>query len=337
MAALVQTYPQQTGTVTMLQTRPSSNSGMMSPSQQHANHQFMGSHPHPLRSPYQGTGSSGYRGNTAPVQPYAFTSTPNLNQTTTWQQFGSYRAVSSPPPAGLQPYDLHANHRTPASSGLPPTNAAYSHSFGVSHGGSRDDLALSMNRNTIPASRSQALLAGSTQSTLSSGAPGRNAPDRYRRTNSGNLHSRSQSATLPSSMSMLNIQQSYAAQANPRYSAPNFGGGRGLAAVSSCDDMHLHNRSLQEDGRRMRRRSMHTIDLPNTSKSSLSPTDALRSDKDPKSPRLSPRAATHSRSVSSESVSSTRSSHSRHSSVSYLASAADSDHMSQEGCKFDRY
>ncbi|XP_044724254.1 putative dihydroflavonal-4-reductase protein [Hirsutella rhossiliensis] len=287
----------------------------MSASQPHANHQFMGSAPQPPRSPYQAAGSSGYRGNTAPVQPYAFTSTPNLNQTMSWQQYGAYRTASSPATAGAQPYDLNANYRAPLPSGPPATNVGYSHSFGVGNGGSRDDSALSTNRNITPTSRSQSFLAVNSQPSFSSGAPSRNAPDRYRRSSGGNLHSRSQSSTLPSSISMVNSQQLYAAQGNPRYSAPNFPGSRGLAAVSSFDDMHLHNRSLQEDGRRMRRRSMHTIDLPNTSKASLSPADAIRPEKDSKSPRLSPHATTHSRSGSSESTSSTRSSNSRQSSI----------------------
>lgn len=316
MAALVQTYPQQTGTVTMLQTRPSSTSGMMSTSQPHPNHQFMGSAPQSPRSPYQGAVSSGYRGNNAPVQPYAFTSTPNLNQTMSWQQYGAYRTTSSPAVGGAQSYDVNSNYRAPLQSAPLATNAGYSHSFGVGHGGSRDDSALSTNRNIIPTSRSQSSLAVNTQ-PLSSGAPGRNAPDRYRRPSGGNVHSRSQSSTLPSSISTGNSQQLYAAQGNPSYPAPNFQGGRGLAAVSSFDDMHLHNRSFQEDSRRMRRRSMHTIDLPGSSKATLSPADATRPEKDSKSPRPS-HATTHSRSGSSESASSTQSSQS---SVCYAANA----------------
>ncbi|CRK19029.1 hypothetical protein BN1708_017713, partial [Verticillium longisporum] len=39
MAALVQTYPQQTSTVTVLQARPTANN--MLPSQAHANQQYM--------------------------------------------------------------------------------------------------------------------------------------------------------------------------------------------------------------------------------------------------------------------------------------------------------
>ncbi|KAF4511354.1 hypothetical protein G6O67_003160 [Ophiocordyceps sinensis] len=281
---------------------------MMSTSQPHPNHQFMGSAPQSPRSPYQGAVSSGYRGNNAPVQPYAFTSTPNLNQTMSWQQYGAYRTTSSPAVGGAQSYDVNSNYRAPLQSAPLATNAGYSHSFGVGHGGSRDDSALSTNRNIIPTSRSQSSLAVNTQ-PLSSGAPGRNAPDRYRRPSGGNVHSRSQSSTLPSSISTGNSQQLYAAQGNPSYPAPNFQGGRGLAAVSSFDDMHLHNRSFQEDSRRMRRRSMHTIDLPGSSKATLSPADATRPEKDSKSPRPS-HATTHSRSGSSESASSTQSSQS---------------------------
>ncbi|KJZ72879.1 hypothetical protein HIM_07642 [Hirsutella minnesotensis 3608] len=308
MAALVQTYPQQTGTVTMLQTRPSSNSGIMSPNQQHGSHQYMANSSQSPRSPYHNTGSSGYRSNTAPVQPYAFTSTPNLNQTLSWQQYGSYRANSLSLAPGALMHDQNANHRIQHPSNASAANTAYSHSFGVSHAGSRDDSALSMLRNAGSTPRPQSVLSVHTQPSFSSGTPGRNAPDRYRRPSGGTHHARSQSSTAPVSMPMTNASQLYAAQANHRYSVPQFPS-RGMPGTS-LDDMHIQNRSFQHDARRTRRRSMHNIELPDGHKPPSSIGDGSRSEKSSKQSHLSPQAAAHTRKHSSESSSSTRSSHS---------------------------
>ncbi len=78
MAALVQTYPQQT-TVTMLQGRPSSSGGY-TPTQPQ---QHLGSRNAPSQKYNASSGSGSYRGmpSHGPVAPYAFTSTPQLANT----------------------------------------------------------------------------------------------------------------------------------------------------------------------------------------------------------------------------------------------------------------
>ena len=75
MAALVQTYPQQT-TVTMLQSRPSSSGGY-TPTQPQ---QHLGSRNAPSQRYNASSGSASYRGmpSHGPVATYAFTSTPQL-------------------------------------------------------------------------------------------------------------------------------------------------------------------------------------------------------------------------------------------------------------------
>ena len=75
MAALVQPFPQSSSTMTMLQSGPSSASGFQPPpsNQQHRSNN--------TRSMYGGNNHNGFRGqtSTAPVAPYAFTSTPSLS------------------------------------------------------------------------------------------------------------------------------------------------------------------------------------------------------------------------------------------------------------------
>ena len=102
MAALVQTYPQQTTTVTMLQNRPSPNTTMMQQTQGHPSHQLMGGASQTPRAAYGGvTNHTGYRGSSGPVQQYAFTTTPSLHQVAQWQPYGTYRTNTSPVTAVL--------------------------------------------------------------------------------------------------------------------------------------------------------------------------------------------------------------------------------------------
>ncbi|KAJ9154844.1 Protein BNI4 [Pleurostoma richardsiae] len=116
MAALVQSYPQQSGTVTMLQTRSSSGAGMLPVSQPQANHQFSASQPQ--RNGYHGVpngvGNVGYRTSSTPIQPYAFTTTPSLNSSAQRQQFSNYRTSSSPSVPTMQgfegTYNLYRHH-----------------------------------------------------------------------------------------------------------------------------------------------------------------------------------------------------------------------------------
>ena len=79
MAALVQSFPQQSSTVTMLQTRPSSASGPFQTAGQAQQHIRNSQMP---RNIYNiNTGNTSYRGHTpiSPIAPYAFTTTPVLS------------------------------------------------------------------------------------------------------------------------------------------------------------------------------------------------------------------------------------------------------------------
>ncbi|KAE8371182.1 hypothetical protein BDV26DRAFT_299026 [Aspergillus bertholletiae] len=113
MAALVQTIPQQSGTVSVLQTRPSSSSGAFTPSQssqqQNSRNSTMS-----WNSYNTASGSGSYRVGHQVVAPYAFTSTPNLSSSTNM----SNRQSWSP--------HLRAEHRTssaPSAPQLPPSPA----------------------------------------------------------------------------------------------------------------------------------------------------------------------------------------------------------------------
>jgi hypothetical protein len=312
MAALVQTYPQQTGTITMLQTRPTSNTTMMAPGQQQPTHQFAGAQA--PRSQYHAAAAAPvYRGSTVPVQPYAFTATPSLNPAMPWQQpYGTYRTNSSPAVPVAQGFDPNFAHRSRSQ----PMNQAYMYHMGVGQGGSRDDSAIVQARNIVPAPRphSAAYLSASNQGTSPQGTSAKPAPERYRRTSAQNAqHGRSQSSTLPPTLGMgygqNNSSPSLVARPTSLYA---------VGSSRSADDMALYRQSSMEDVKRARQQSIRS----NTSSNKSSNHEKSRPDEsasagkpremDGKTLRVVPM---HSRNPSSESVTSTRSSHSRPSSV----------------------
>lgn len=286
----------------MLQTRPSSTSGMMPKDQSHGGRQYSVANSQASRAVYNTNGPTGYRGSSVPAQPYAFSSTPNLNQTPSWQQHGAYRTSSSTTVPSYQAYDSSRNHR-------PVMQNNVQGSFGMSYGGSRDDSALTLSRNMTPTARPQSHLSVSTQPYFST-ATKQSGPDRYRRTASvqPSHHGRSQSSTFQSSPSMMPPSQAY--QASRRYSASNLTANQGLVAVSSMDDLQQYKKAAQDEAMRMRRRSVHAIET----RDSNSVRPVSRDGADSRQPRPV-RSESHSRNGSSESASSTRSSHSRPSSA----------------------
>lgn len=349
MAALVQSYPQQSGTVTMLQTRNGSNSGMM-PSQPQANQQYAGSQQQ--RNSYHGipgapTGPVAYRGTAAPIQPYAFTSTPSLNPASQWQPYPAFRASSSSAVPTVQTFDHNPGYprsRHTANASLPnlPMN--------ISAGGSRDDSALpppgTRRGSATPRPQSAYFSSSTVQTSFTSAAPAKSQPDRYRRpaprtADSGSSVGQqgySQSSATPSGSGMASVGHLYSPHSNPnkeRRPSPT-GHNRPNSFYAklpgSVDDMQLYRTS--DDSKRIRRRSMPALDTADLPKTSMSSPDLKKpekfsadqsgskgpADKDQvKTARLVPvnsPTAANAKNGSSESLVSSRSSTSRPSSVS---------------------
>lgn len=285
MAAMVQTYPQQTGTVTVLQNRPSSSSGIMpahahshSHSSSQSGQQYGANTSQAQRNNYHGLaavgGQSSYRGSSGPVQPYAFTTTPNLaNNVNQRQAYGAIRTTSTPNAPTLQTLDPRARYQ------------ANNLSSGVSvpvvstQPVTRDDMSLpQMNRNISPA-------AARPQSTYMTGGPtfaqvaaAKSSPERYRRptprhTESTPIVQQQQQvpgSAMPSSGSgMATVVTMY----NPRVAGsgqqpvgPRTSGSRPQSAYGSlmtgvaADDMQVHRHTSEEETKRFRRRSMASFD-----------------------------------------------------------------------------
>ncbi|KAI1154210.1 hypothetical protein F4825DRAFT_460547 [Nemania diffusa] len=308
MAALVQTYPQQSGTVTLLQTRPDSATGIMSGTPQGHSGQAYGN---PQRNVYHGSSGSvggqvGYRsGSVAPIQPYAFTSTPSLATSAQLPQHGGYRTSSGTTvPTLPQLADLRA-------------------------------------QSSMTAARSQL----NPQLTFAQVAASKASPERYRRPAPRQVDSstsitqpqQTQSA-VPPGTGMPTPAQLYNPRAVPR--SPGMlairpQSAHGALTSATMDDMHLHRQPTEDESRRYRRRSIHSINssdfnglAPQNVKRTMeiSPTDGAAgsrkqggNEKDQKPTRVVPLPppagnASHVRNGSSESIVSSRSSNSRPSS-----------------------
>lgn len=316
MAALVQTYPQQTTTVTMLQTRPHSSGALIPSNQGQTSQQYMGGLSQAPRSPY--AAPPGYRGSSAPVQQYAFTSTPTLNQAQSWQPYGSYQAQNQ------RGHNANANHGSRPQHSSSMTNLVYNPAMGMGQSGSRDDSALLAARNKAPAPRPLSTHHASfTQQSFTAPTTTTNkaAPDRYRRTvnpqqTQQNQHGRSQSSHIPGN-GAPSANQLYNGPNPQRSAIPNRPNSfYNVVPGSSADDLQINVQG--DDGKRIRRRSMHSIDSADSSgRPNLKAGDvniaSRAGEKDSRTLRV---VSNPTRNGSSESIGSSRSSNSRPSSVS---------------------
>jgi hypothetical protein len=300
MAALVQAYPQQSSTVTMLQTRPSSASGIIHNSQTPAHHQYPGNQPQSQRNSFHGLTNgmaiSSYRGQTTmtPIAPYAFTSTPNLNQP-------GQRTL---PPPHLRP-ELRASSApiVPTESGISPNRSRYPAAPSIStisstsssdlsslsqKSGSKDDSAIVGTARVVSGTAvarplSTVITSNSSQYFASPAIspPVKPAPDRYRRPNnrrsesSSNIQnstpqpaaSQAPTTQQPSSVSsMPNVMQFYGTstqkQAAPQLlPMPSYQGFSlqmpqisGSSVGSTSDDMALNKHPSQDQAAKRYRR-----------------------------------------------------------------------------------
>lgn len=300
------------------------------------------------------TAQTTYRGIAAnPVPQYSFTSTPALSSSGQWQPYGALRTSSSPSLPTTQTiggnmatrpqYQQHASMTNlPTSARIP------------SQGMARDD-------SSLPSGTKQQMMPAS-QPTFAQVASGKAAPDRYRRPaqravadSSSSASSQSQTSSsmsgsaMPSGSGMATVVHLY----NPRAGGQRMPIHRNSATLAArphslygyvpgqhaADDMLIQRQPTEEELRRFRRRSMHSIDTSDypillTPQELKQQTEAAArrarkvsiSDKNQKaSPRVVPVPAggnntnsstVQTRNGSSESLVSSRSSNSRPSSVS---------------------
>lgn len=264
MAALVQTIPQQSGTVPVLQTRPSSSSGSFSspqslPPQTSRNMSW---------NSYNSTGAyPGYRPGHPVVAPYAFTSTPNLASANpqnrqSWSPHlrSEHRTTSAPSVPQGSPHVANVglplrfvNH--PAAGSVTSSSNSSINSYR-----SKDDSAIPSRQSRHDPSPLRPLstvsLAGPSSMAPSSPAS-KPFPDRYRR---GNRRSENvpggQSPTVPPTVTV----DDHSSPSTSQGYVPNPPRNRGHARVSSADDTARTERPSPELAKRYRRRSWGTMD-----------------------------------------------------------------------------
>lgn len=285
MAALVQSYPQQSSTITMLQTRPSSASGILqSSSQVPAHHPYAPTQVH--RNSFHGMNSGmapTYRGHASmePIAPYAFTRTPAL---VSGQRTASgphlrpdQRAASA---LGVPTYDSGAvanRSRYPATASISTTSSSSSSDLSSQSqkSNSKDDSPTAV--RTVNGT-SQSTLAISTSTGLSPPAPSvtvKTSPDRYRRTNNRRAESFSV-GQKPNSLAstMPNVKQFYGSSTQQATLALSAKQGSGLQVSQpskpalgntptpgvAADDSQLNRAVGLDQATKYRRRSIHTIE-----------------------------------------------------------------------------
>ncbi|KAG9248268.1 hypothetical protein BJ878DRAFT_476617 [Calycina marina] len=291
MATLVQSYPQQSSTVTMLQTRPTSASEILQASSANTSHQYPTSASHKQRSSFHGlsNGSSSYRGQPAtPIAPYAFTATPNLTSLPVQKMHGGphlrsdQRTTSAP--AGYTGESLNrSRYPAPASISTTSSTSSSERSAMSQKSGSKDDSSISSTSRlstTSLASRPQSTMFTQPSSNLdrSSSKP---TPDRYRRPNNRRVDSAPvvHTATPVNVSNLPNVMQFYGTNAaapnspntnspsgfkvqmppltkdSPNSSSPTVG--------VAADDLQINRHMSENQARRYRRRSIHTIEASN--------------------------------------------------------------------------
>ncbi|RDW90253.1 uncharacterized protein DSM5745_02028 [Aspergillus mulundensis] len=269
MAALVQTIPQQSSAVPVLQTRPSSSSGAFTTSQ--SLQQTNSRNSAMSWNTYNTAGNSGsYRPGHQVVAPYAFTSTPNHSNSSNVQNRQSWspslrpeHRTSSAPSVPQLPANaaLVGNHSRPVHYTAAGSVSTSSSNSSVQSHMSKDDTAIpSRQPRGDPSIRplSTANLPSPTPPFMNISSPtvSRPSPDRYRR---GNRRSDA-SAGARASPPILDENPQQTTSAGPTGAKSLMPDGKGHTRATSADDNSRSDKPQPELAKRYRRRSWGNMD-----------------------------------------------------------------------------
>lgn len=295
MAALVQSFPSPASTLTMLQTR-SSTEAFQSGSQ-NQQHQRNSQLPRNIyNTSVGGIVTGNYRGHTSisPVAPYAFTTMPSapnnpnpLRQHPTAPLLRQENRTSSAPAIPLAEHTLLPN--STSSNRHRPTGPYFSPSLDLSittpipQSGSKDDTSISLStakKNTARPLSSIELHVPSFSAPTPYANTAKPSPDRYRRNNrrvesSGvqTVNTSAQGGTAsPSGSGMGTVGHLYSnpLQSNSTPTLTSYPAFRGASQsndppgsqgrLMSVDDMSLPRQSATEQAKRYRRRSVTSLE-----------------------------------------------------------------------------
>lgn len=298
MAALVQSFPSPTPTLTMLQPRsPSAEAFQAGPSSQQ--HQRASQVSRTIYNPSVGSMAAGsYRGHT-PVATYAFTSTPvapnaanSLRQHPTPPPLRHEHRTSSAPVVPLTQHFSSPEVQNTSRQRLPPVNLIQQHldfsnvlSLSPKLGSKDDNALLTSNtkKNTARPSSAIELNPPSLSSSSPQSETAKPLPERYRRNPRRTEKIGQQAAhnlmphgsAPPSAPGMIagghlytNPLQSSSTPSLTSYPAfrgsspPHTGNEtRSQPRFTSLDDMSLPKQSMSEQAKRYRRKSVSSLDL----------------------------------------------------------------------------
>lgn len=292
MAALVQTLPMHTSTVTMI-GRPSSAGGYSpQPTQQHLRgHSSQGPRYHNMSTGYRGTSATG------PVAPYAFTSTPQLAS-------GNSRAYGVTPARPVSTLQTTSQPASPTEF-LPPVDAGNRLSLGLSNFSS----ATSFMAPPQPPSPNAAKPSPDRYRRTLRRMDGESGPNRVAATSPGPTGSTAPAgASLYSHPSQTSSTPSLTSQNS--YRGSTYGAS---SARNSNDDLHVGRGQAPDLAARYRRRSLGNLDTAGLNHASdgqdtASPhPNAFLSHPPAHNPQPPSRHSGHSHTASSESIASSRS------------------------------
>jgi len=262
MAQVLAPIVQTSGSITMLHSSP--DAFQNTPSQPH--HQQQRSSQMSRSQPYNAASAgSGYRGTSAPIAPYAFSSTPQLRQ--------EMRSSSAPSQQGLQQQAQPANsrlghptHASSSSDSTVSTSGSSSRSLAAPSFGTKDE---DMRKSIVDGMASVSTSIPDLSLLSFSDAQVKPSPGRYRRA-PGRTDSYNSGTASPSTLTPT--------QQSPAIGAPaNFGTARpnaqppslvelpppvrpGHNRASSVDDMEMPRGGSVDQAKRYRRRSLSGLD-----------------------------------------------------------------------------
>jgi hypothetical protein len=276
MATVLAPIVQTSTPITMLH---SSSDAFQTPSAQ-PHHTQQRSPQMPRSQSYAQAAGAGYRGTSAPIAPYAFSSTPQLRQDTrsTSAQLQQQQPLPQQAQAANPARLGHPTHPSSSSDSTVSTSGSSSRSLAAPSFAAREDGDFRKSvMDNLPASMNLSISVPDLSLSLPD-APVKPSPGRYRRNASRTDSSTSATATTPT-------QQSPPASASvpPSITRPNHGlqlnttdllppTRPGHNRASSVDDMHMQRGATSEQARRYRRRSLSGIEAMATTAAPLSAT-----------------------------------------------------------------
>lgn len=262
MAQVLAPIAQTSGPITMLHS--SSDAFQNTQSQPH--HPQQRSSQMSRSQPYNAqSAGAGYRGTTAPVVPYAFSSTPQLRQETRSSSAPNQQAPQAAQSA-LTHRLGHPTHVSSSSDSTVSTSGSSSRSLATPSFGAKEDA--DHRKSTVDSAPTVSLTTAVPDLSLLtfSDTPAKPSPGRYRRgvsrsesTNSGTPSPATSTPTQqPPAMAATATTRANVAPANNVDLPPPTRPGHNRA--SSVDDMHAPRGSSSDQAKRYRRRSLSGLD-----------------------------------------------------------------------------